>query len=73
VLMALTPLKAGRGLGGRGFKEGKSRRRVTASTQHLQGAELGSEAVGGGWIRWRHNRTQATREEGNDRWGPPVN
>jgi hypothetical protein len=55
-----------------GFKEGKSRRRVTASTRRLQGAELGGGAVGGGWIQRRRGRAQATREEGNDRWGPPV-
>jgi hypothetical protein len=31
-----------------GFKEGKSRWCVTASTRRLQGAKLGGGAVGGG-------------------------
>jgi hypothetical protein len=46
--MALTPLKAGRGEGGGSFKEGKSRRHITVSTQRLHGVELGSGAVRGG-------------------------
>jgi hypothetical protein len=48
--MALMPLKAGRGEGV--VKEGKSRRRVMASTRRLQGAELD------GWIQRRHGRAQ---------------
>jgi hypothetical protein len=67
VLMALTPLKAGRGEGG--FKEGKSRQRITASTRRLQGAELGSGVVEGGQNQRWHDRAQAMREEGDDRWG----
>jgi hypothetical protein len=55
-----------------GFKEGKSGQRVTASTRHLQGAELRGGAAGGDWIQWWHGRAQATREEGENRWGPPV-
>jgi hypothetical protein len=68
--MALTPLKAGRGEGA--LRRGNQGGCVTASTRRLQGAEPGGGAVGGSWIqRWR-SRTQAMREEGNDRWGPPV-
>jgi hypothetical protein len=50
--MALMPLKAGQGEGV--IKEGKSRRRVMASTRRLQGAEIG------GWIQQRHGRAQVT-------------
>jgi hypothetical protein len=55
-----------------GFKEGKSRRRFMASTQRLQGVELGGEVVGGGWVQRPCGRVQVTWEEGDDRWGPPV-
>jgi hypothetical protein len=47
-----------------GFKEVKSRWRVMASTQRLQGAELGGGAVRGGRIRQHRSRAQVTREEG---------
>jgi hypothetical protein len=40
------------------FKEGKSRWHITASTQRLQGVELGGGAVEGGWIRQRRGLTQ---------------
>jgi hypothetical protein len=46
MLLALTPMKVERGEGG--YKEGKSRRCVTASTWRLQGAELGGGVVEGG-------------------------
>jgi hypothetical protein len=68
--MALTPLNVGQGEGD--FKEGKSRRRVIASTRSLQGAELGGGAVRGTWIQRRRGRAQTTWEEGDDRWGPPI-
>jgi hypothetical protein len=43
-----------------------------ASTQRLQGVELGGEVVGGGWVQRPCGRVQVTWEEGDDRWGPPV-
>jgi hypothetical protein len=55
-----------------GFMEGKSRWHVTASTRRLQTTELGGGTVEGGWIQRRRSRAQATWEEGNDRWGPPI-
>jgi hypothetical protein len=54
------------------LRRGNQGGRVTASTQHLQGAELGGGAVGGDQIRRRHGQASAMREEGDDRWGPPV-
>jgi hypothetical protein len=46
--------------------------RVTASTWSLQGAELGSGAVGGSRIWWWRGRAQAMWEEGDDRWGLTI-
>jgi hypothetical protein len=46
--MALTPLKEGRGEGA--LRRGNQGGGVTSSTRHLQGAELGGGAVGGGRI-----------------------
>jgi hypothetical protein len=72
VLMALPPLKAGRGEGGGALKRGNQGGRVTPSTRRLGGAELGSRAVGGSQIRRRRSWTKGMQEEGDDRWGPPV-
>jgi hypothetical protein len=63
---------SGHGEGGGGFKEEKSRWRVTASIRHIQDAELGGGIVRGGWIWQRCGRAQATWEEGDDRWDPHL-
>jgi hypothetical protein len=49
------------------LRRGNQGGHVTASTRRLQGVELGSGAVRGGWIRRWHGRAQAMREEGNDK------
>jgi hypothetical protein len=48
---------------------GNQGERVTASTQRLQGVDLGGGAVGGDQIQWRRNQAQAMWEEGDDRCG----
>jgi hypothetical protein len=55
------------------LKKGNQGGHVTASTRRLQGAELGGGVVGGGRIQRRGDRAQAMQEEGDDRWGPPIN
>jgi hypothetical protein len=72
VLMALTPLKIGRGEGGGALRRGNQDRRIMALTRRLRGAELGSGVVEGDQIRQQRGRTEAMQEESDDRWGPPV-
>jgi hypothetical protein len=59
--------------GGRASRRRNQGGRITASTRRLLGAELGDRAVRGGRIHRWHNQVQAMREEGNGRWGQPIN
>jgi hypothetical protein len=58
-------------LGG-ALRRGNQGGRVTATTQHLRGMELGGGANRGGRIWRQRGRAQVMREEGDDRWGPPI-
>jgi hypothetical protein len=60
--MALTPLKEGRGEGA--LRRGNQGGGVTSSTRHLQGAELGGGAVGGGRIWQWCGQTQVMQGGG---------
>jgi hypothetical protein len=68
--MALTPLKVGRDEGA--LRRGNQGGCVTAFTRHFRGTALGGGDVGGSQIQQWHSRAQSMREEGDDRWCPPV-
>jgi hypothetical protein len=47
------------------LRRGNQGGRIMASTRRPQGAELGTGAVGGGWIRWWRGWAQVIWEEGD--------